>query len=218
MTALRPLHGLRRAGVAARARDGCRRARSRSPRSRTAAPSTRSPSRSRTTSSSSTCATTRTRIHGPNNARRDGSMVAAQMVFMNITDAHALANAGHFRPLTAAHPPGLGVRCEPAGGVRDLLRGRDPAVRPDLALPRAALGDAAAGGQLRLDLRHVHRRPASGHRPPLHDRRAAGGRLGRRRRAATATARSSAASTATPSTARRRSPRPATASTSTGWR
>ncbi|HSH21986.1 MAG TPA: hydantoinase B/oxoprolinase family protein [Candidatus Caenarcaniphilales bacterium] len=36
---------------------------------------------------------------GPNNASRDGSMVAAQMVFMNVTGAHASANAGHFKPL-----------------------------------------------------------------------------------------------------------------------
>jgi N-methylhydantoinase B len=36
---------------------------------------------------------------GPNNASRDGTEVAAQMVFMNITGAHASANAGHFRPL-----------------------------------------------------------------------------------------------------------------------
>ena len=41
---------------------------------------------------------------GPNNASRDGSMVAAQMIFMNITDADSVANAGHFRPLQAAHP------------------------------------------------------------------------------------------------------------------
>ena len=37
---------------------------------------------------------------GPNNASRDGSLVAVQMVFMNITGAHASANAGHFRRLT----------------------------------------------------------------------------------------------------------------------
>ena len=43
---------------------------------------------------------------GPNNASRDGSMVAAQMVFMNITDKHRAANAGHFRPLTLITRPG----------------------------------------------------------------------------------------------------------------
>ena len=43
---------------------------------------------------------------GPNNASRDGSFVAAQMVFMNITDAHSSANAGHFRPLTLLTRPG----------------------------------------------------------------------------------------------------------------
>ena len=36
--------------------------------------------------------------HGPNNASRDGSLVAAQMVFMNLTESHAL---GERRPLPA---------------------------------------------------------------------------------------------------------------------
>jgi N-methylhydantoinase B len=44
--------------------------------------------------------------NGPNNASRDGSMVAAQMVFMNITGAHESANAGHFRPLRLVTRPG----------------------------------------------------------------------------------------------------------------
>jgi N-methylhydantoinase B len=43
---------------------------------------------------------------GPNNASRDGSLVAAQMVFMNITGAHASANAGHFRRLQLLTRPG----------------------------------------------------------------------------------------------------------------
>jgi len=43
---------------------------------------------------------------GPNNASRDGSLVAAQMVFMNITDAHSAANEGHFRPLRLLTRPG----------------------------------------------------------------------------------------------------------------
>ena len=43
---------------------------------------------------------------GPNNASRDGSMVAAQMVFMNITGAHSSANAGHFRPMKLLTRPG----------------------------------------------------------------------------------------------------------------
>jgi N-methylhydantoinase B len=43
---------------------------------------------------------------GPNNASRDGTMVAAQMIFMNITGAHASANAGHFRPLKVLTRPG----------------------------------------------------------------------------------------------------------------
>jgi N-methylhydantoinase B len=36
---------------------------------------------------------------GPNNASRDGTMIAAQMVFMNIIDVGSTVNAGHFRPL-----------------------------------------------------------------------------------------------------------------------
>ena len=43
---------------------------------------------------------------GPNNASRDGTMIAAQMVFMNITGAHASANAGHFKPLKLLTRPG----------------------------------------------------------------------------------------------------------------
>ena len=43
---------------------------------------------------------------GPNNASRDGSMIAAQMIFMNITGAHAAANAGHFRPMRVLTRPG----------------------------------------------------------------------------------------------------------------
>jgi N-methylhydantoinase B len=43
---------------------------------------------------------------GPNNASRDGSMIAAQMVLMNIADASTSANAGHFRPLTLLTRPG----------------------------------------------------------------------------------------------------------------
>ncbi len=44
--------------------------------------------------------------HGPNNASRDGSLVAAQMVFMNLTESHASANAGHFRRLKLLTRPG----------------------------------------------------------------------------------------------------------------
>jgi N-methylhydantoinase B len=43
---------------------------------------------------------------GPNNASRDGTVVAAQMFFMNITGAHASANAGHFRPMRVLTRPG----------------------------------------------------------------------------------------------------------------
>jgi N-methylhydantoinase B len=44
--------------------------------------------------------------HGPNNASRDGTMIAAQMVFMNIAGAADTANAGHFRPLQVLTRPG----------------------------------------------------------------------------------------------------------------
>ena len=197
----------------------CRRGRSRSRRSRTAAPSTRSRSRSPTTSSSSTCATTPTRTTGRTTPRATASLVAAQMVFMNLTDA---ARVGERRPLPAADG------CSPA-------RARSSTPSPPAAFAiyyeveirlydliwrclAPHLGDRLPAGQLRLDLRHVHRRAAPGHRAALHDRRAAGRRLGRLGRRATATARSSAASTATRSTARPRSPRRATGSTSTGSR
>jgi N-methylhydantoinase B len=43
---------------------------------------------------------------GPNNASRDGSLVAAQMVFMNLTESHGSANAGHFRRLKLLTRPG----------------------------------------------------------------------------------------------------------------
>jgi N-methylhydantoinase B len=43
---------------------------------------------------------------GPNNASRDGTLIAAQMVFMNLTGAGASANAGHFRPLRLLTRPG----------------------------------------------------------------------------------------------------------------
>jgi N-methylhydantoinase B len=37
---------------------------------------------------------------GPNNASRDASVIAAQLMLMNLVDPHGSANAGHFRPLT----------------------------------------------------------------------------------------------------------------------
>jgi N-methylhydantoinase B len=43
---------------------------------------------------------------GPNNASRDGSLVAAQMVFMNLTESHGSANGGHFRRLKLLTRPG----------------------------------------------------------------------------------------------------------------
>jgi N-methylhydantoinase B len=43
---------------------------------------------------------------GPNNASRDGTLVAVQMIFMNVTDKHHAANAGNLRPLTLLTRPG----------------------------------------------------------------------------------------------------------------
>ncbi|MHB8643133.1 MAG: hydantoinase B/oxoprolinase family protein [Gaiellaceae bacterium] len=43
---------------------------------------------------------------GPNNASRDGSVIAAQIAFMNVTNGDRYANAGHYRPLTVLTRPG----------------------------------------------------------------------------------------------------------------
>jgi N-methylhydantoinase B len=43
---------------------------------------------------------------GPSNASRDGTLVAVQMIFMNITGAQSSANAGHFRRLQLLTRPG----------------------------------------------------------------------------------------------------------------
>ena len=103
-------------------------------------------SRSPTTSSSSTCATTPTRTRARTTPRRDGvDGRRADDLQEHHRRRTASANAGHFRPLTLLTRPGLGLRREAARGVRHLLRGRDPALRPDLALPRAAPRRAPAG-------------------------------------------------------------------------
>jgi N-methylhydantoinase B len=51
---------------------------------------------------------------GPNNASGDGTMIAAQMVFMNIAGAGSTANAGHFRPLKVLTRPGSVFDASPA--------------------------------------------------------------------------------------------------------
>lgn len=43
---------------------------------------------------------------GPNNAGRDGSQIAAQMVFKSLTDPYGVANGGSFRPLALLTRPG----------------------------------------------------------------------------------------------------------------
>ena len=120
---------------------------------------------------------------GPNNASRDGTLIAAQMVLMNITDdAAGSANAGHFRPLELLTRPGSVFDASPPAAFATYYEViGDPALRRVCtAMPGAAPGRTTAGWEhLRLDLRDVHRRPPSRHRPPLHDRRAPGRRLGR---------------------------------------
>ena len=44
--------------------------------------------------------------NGPNNASRDGCLVATQMVFMNLTQSHSAANAGYFRRINLLTRPG----------------------------------------------------------------------------------------------------------------
>ncbi|HEY3726244.1 MAG TPA: hydantoinase B/oxoprolinase family protein [Solirubrobacteraceae bacterium] len=68
---------------------------------------------------------------GPNNLPRDGALISAQMAFMNVTGAHASANAGHFRPLTvltrrgsvfdAAPPAAFGTYYEVGIRLYDVL-------------------------------------------------------------------------------------------------
>ncbi len=57
-------------------------------------------------SSSSTCAATLTRTPGRGTSRRDGSVIAAQVLLMNLVDPHGAANAGYFRPLRVLTRPG----------------------------------------------------------------------------------------------------------------
>ncbi len=68
---------------------------------------------------------------GPNNVSREGSVIAAQILLMNLCAPHAAANAGHFRPLTvltrpgsvfhAAPPAACGVYYEVRMRLHDLL-------------------------------------------------------------------------------------------------
>ena len=68
-------------------------------------------SRSPTTRSSSTCATTPTRTPGPNNACRDGvDGRGADGVQVAHRPVRRRPTAARFRPLTAPHPAGLGLR------------------------------------------------------------------------------------------------------------
>ena len=179
LAAIDALHGLRRAGLARRRCASCPRAASSSRRSRTAAPSTASTVEITDDAFIVDLRDNPDQDDGPNNASRDGAMIAAQMVFMTLTDPYGVGQRRLVPPAGAPDPARLGVRRPGAGRVRDLLRGRGPPLRPDLALPGAASRRPPAGRALREHLRHVHRRPAPRHRPALHDRRAAARRLGR---------------------------------------
>jgi N-methylhydantoinase B len=54
---------------------------------------------------------------GPNNVSRDGAVIAAQIMLMNLVDAHGSANAGHFRPLTVLTRPGSVFDPQPPAAV-----------------------------------------------------------------------------------------------------
>ncbi|MER3483355.1 MAG: methylhydantoinase [Meiothermus sp.] len=68
---------------------------------------------------------------GPNNACRDGSTIAAQMVFKSLTDPYGVANGGSFRPLKlltrkgsvfdAQHPAAFAVYYEVEVRLYDLI-------------------------------------------------------------------------------------------------
>ncbi|HZQ63895.1 MAG TPA: hydantoinase B/oxoprolinase family protein [Gaiellaceae bacterium] len=68
---------------------------------------------------------------GPWNVSRDGAVIAAQMLLMNLVDPHGAANAGHFRPLyvltrsgsvfAASPPAAMGVYYETRLRLYDLL-------------------------------------------------------------------------------------------------
>ena len=157
----------------------CRRARSSSPRSRTTGAS----STSRSTIS-------RHRVHGrsarqpgpgqrPVNTSRDGVMVCAQMIFKSLTDPYSPANEGSFRPIRLLTREGSVFHAKEPAPIGFYYEIEHPGVRPDLALPRAAHARTPRRRPFRLDLRHLHRRHPSRHRPPIYDHRAATRRLGR---------------------------------------
>jgi N-methylhydantoinase B len=54
---------------------------------------------------------------GPNNLSRDGAVIAAQILFMNLTDPHGSANGGHFRPLRVLTRAGSVFHAEPPAAV-----------------------------------------------------------------------------------------------------
>ena len=54
---------------------------------------------------------------GPSNVSRDGAVIAAQIMLMNLVDAHGSANAGHFRPLTVLTRSGSVFDPDPAAAV-----------------------------------------------------------------------------------------------------
>jgi N-methylhydantoinase B len=52
---------------------------------------------------------------GPANVSRDGAVIAAQIMFMNLSDPSASANEGHFRPLRVLTRPGSVFDVQPPG-------------------------------------------------------------------------------------------------------
>ena len=117
-------------------------------------------------------------LDGPLNTSRDGVMVAAQMIFKSLTDPWSPGKWRIVPSGRAVDAQGFGVRRERAGCARVLLRDRAASVRPPVAMPGEPHARPTGGGSLRVDLRHVHRRHPSRHRPAVHGDRTAARRLG----------------------------------------
>ena len=156
---------------------------------------------------------------GPNNASRDGAMIAAQMLFKSAD-----------RPAGRRPTPARSRRCGCSPGRVDLrrrARRRRSAIYYEVEIRlydliwrclAPHLGGVLPAGSFAsicgtLVVRRRTPTPGGSSRSSSRSSAAGAARPGRRQQR-----RSSAASTATPTTARPRSPRPATACTSTGSR
>ena len=119
--------------------------------------------------------------NSPYNTSRDGAVISAQMIFKALTDPERFANAGSFRPLRVLTRPGTifhaqghaphGYYFETRIRLYDMLWRCMAQAVPE-RLPAGHFG-SICGTVI------AGRHP--GHRPPLHNGRAADGRLGRRR-------------------------------------